>query len=60
MAADVGWRIGSVEAGFDGVWSQPSKRVAVYHDGKVVKSYSPWLGSYLATVLAWLYIQTHR
>lgn len=55
-----GWHIGTVEVGFDGVWSQPTERVAVWHDGKVVKSYSPWLGDWLATLLARIYIARHR
>lgn len=58
--ADTGWRIGKTEVGFDGVWSQPSEVVAVFHDGEVVKTYSVWLGSWLSTLLAHIYIWKHR
>lgn len=55
-----GWYVGTVEAGFDGVWSQPEQRVAVYHDGEVVKSWSGWYGTWLATLLARIYVWRHR
>lgn len=58
-AADVGWRISTTEVGFDGVWSQPYEAVAVYHDGKVVKTY-PKAGTILGKLLARFYIITHR
>lgn len=54
------WKIDTVKAGFDGVWSQPQERVAVYHNGQVVKSYSPWLGTWLAGLLARVYVWRNR
>lgn len=55
-----GWYVGKTTYGFDGVWSQPQEHVAVFHDGEVVKTYSIWLGDWLATLLAHIYILTHR
>lgn len=59
MAADTGWRVGTTEIGFDGVWSQPYEVIAVFHDGKVVKTYDhiPW---FLARLLGRLYILQNR
>lgn len=59
-AEDKGWRVGTTEVGFDGVWSQPYEAVAVFHDGKVVKTYSAWWGTWLAGILARIYVWRHR
>lgn len=56
---DKGWRIGTTEVGFDGVWEQPYEAVAVYHDGVVVKVY-PNAGDILGKFLARIYICRHR
>ena len=60
MAAETGWRIGTTEVGFDGVWSQPHEAIAVYHNDEVVKVYSQWWGDWLAKLLAHIYIARHR
>lgn len=59
MATETGWRIGTTEIGFDGVWSQPYEVVAVYHDGVVVKTY-PHAGTILGKLLARIYIWRNR
>lgn len=59
MAAETGWRIGTTEVGFDGVWSQPYEAVAVFHDGKVVKTY-PHAGTILGKLFARIYVWRNR
>lgn len=60
MAADsTGWRVGTTEIGFDGVWTRPRQVVAVYHDGIVVKSY-PTAGTILGNLFARFYVWRHR